>query len=124
MMFDINQAVDNALVLHKAGRLAEAERLYGQILAANPNHADALHLLGVVAHQTGRDDVAVDLISKAIALNDRVAEFHCNIRSALWPLRHRGEGFAHYMGAIAPEPRHALAYNNLGNALVDQGRAR
>ena len=50
----IPQALQLAVQHHQAGRLAEAELLYRQILAAQPNHADALHLLGVMAQQVGR----------------------------------------------------------------------
>jgi len=63
----IQQAFDLALQHHQAGRLHEAEQLYRQVLAQQPNHAKALHLLGVLAGQVGRNDVAVDLIRRAIA---------------------------------------------------------
>ena len=53
---------------HQAGRLAEAERLYRSALTINPRHDDSLHLLGVIASQSGRHDVAVELIRKAIAI--------------------------------------------------------
>ena len=56
---------------HQAGKLAEAESCYRKILAIDPSHFDSLHLLGVVAHQSGRSDLAADLISKAIAARDR-----------------------------------------------------
>jgi tetratricopeptide (TPR) repeat protein len=86
---DIEQILGRAQALHQAGRLNEAEGLYRQILALDPNHPDALHLLGVIAYQGGRNDLALELIGKAIARNDRVANFHCNIgnvlgRSAVW----------------------------------------
>ena len=51
---------------HQAGRLADAGACYRRVLAAQPDHADALHLLGVIAHQAGRHDLAVELISQAI----------------------------------------------------------
>jgi predicted O-linked N-acetylglucosamine transferase (SPINDLY family) len=121
VMLDVNRVVAQALTHHRAGRFGEAERLYRQVLAVDPRHADSLHLLGVVSHQVGRDDAALDLIGKAIALNDRVADYHCNIGSALCGLGRSEEGLAHYMRAIALDPRHALACNNLGNALVDRG---
>jgi hypothetical protein len=47
---------------HQAGRLSEAEACYRRVLAVQPDHADALHLLGVIAHQVKRHDIAVDLI--------------------------------------------------------------
>ena len=61
-----------ALGHHQAGRLKEAEQLYREILAKDPRHADSLQFLGVIAHQVGRNDSAVELIEKAIALNNRV----------------------------------------------------
>ena len=56
-----------AVKQHQAGNLREAEDLYRQILRAEPRHGDALHLLGVIAHQVGRHDVAVEYIRKAAA---------------------------------------------------------
>jgi hypothetical protein len=54
-----------ALRHHQAGHLSEAERLYRQVLLADSHHADALHFLGVLAHQAGRNEAAVDMIGKA-----------------------------------------------------------
>src|SRR5437867_1473861 len=51
----IPQAFEVARAHHQSGRLAEAEAIYRQILAVEPRHADALHLLGVIAHQVGRN---------------------------------------------------------------------
>src|SRR6266478_3857702 len=55
--------------LHQAGRLAEAEVWYRRFLTVQPNHADALNALGVLAHQTGREPLAIDLFRRAIARN-------------------------------------------------------
>jgi len=52
---------------HRAGRLALAEALYRRALAARPDHAPALHLLGVAAQQTGRTDEAIRAIEAAVA---------------------------------------------------------
>src|SRR5271168_3178743 len=78
----ISEAFQMALQHHQAGRLAEAETLYRQILAVQPNHADALHFLGVMAQQVGRHDAAVDWIRKAIALHPHNATAHSNLGEA------------------------------------------
>jgi tetratricopeptide (TPR) repeat protein len=112
-----------ALTHHRAGRLAEAEGVYQQILAVDPGHADGLHLLGVVAHARGHNELAVDLIGKAIAQNDRAASYHCNIGSALAALGRLGEAEAHYRRAISLDSNLPDSYNNLGNAFAAQGKA-
>lgn len=45
--------IQTACALHQNGRLQEAEQAYRAILTTNPNHPDALHLLGVLAFQAG-----------------------------------------------------------------------
>ena len=62
------EAIDLAMQHHTAGDLAKAESIYQQVLQTDPNHPDALHLLGVIAHQVGKNDTAVDLITKALSL--------------------------------------------------------
>ena len=64
----VDELFQRALGDHQAGRLAEAEGAYRRILAAEPRHADALHLLGVLAHQAGANDAAADLIGPAITV--------------------------------------------------------
>ena len=75
----INETLQTAVGHHQAGRLAEAEAIYRQILTQVPNHADALHLLGLVAFQTGHYDAAIELIGRAVASNPAVAAYHCNL---------------------------------------------
>ncbi len=75
----VEQAIQLAGQHQSAGRLQEAEKILRQILQANPNHAHALHLLGVVAHQAGKPVLAIELIGKAIAIEPNVAMFHCNL---------------------------------------------
>src|SRR6201989_3379396 len=69
----------SALRAHQAGRVQEAEQHYRQALAASHKHIDALHVSGWLAHQVGRSDLAVELIGKALALDERVPDFHYNI---------------------------------------------
>jgi Flp pilus assembly protein TadD len=81
-MADITELLPVAVRHHQAGQLAEAERIYQRILHQDPNNADALHLLGVMAHQVGRHEVAVESIGRAIAIQPREAAYHNNLGEA------------------------------------------
>ena len=118
----VQQAFELAIQHHQAGRLAEAEGIYRQILAAHPEHADALHLLGVIAHQVGRNDVAVSLIQQAISLTPNIAAFHSNLGEAHREMGQLEEAIAAYRRALELKPDYVEAHNNLGTALTAQGR--
>lgn len=107
---------------HQAGRLAEAEALYRRILARVPRHADSLHLLGVIAGQTGRLDMAVQAISQAIAVNGREGEYHANLGNALFAQGRIGEAVACFSRAASLAPDHPETWNSLGVALKDLDR--
>lgn len=107
---------------HQAGRLGEAERLYRQVLAADPRHAASLNMLGVVSHQTGRRDLSVELFGQAVAIDPGSAEYHSNLGIALQELGRRDEAIASYRKALEINPNYAEAHNNLGIALLSQGK--
>jgi predicted O-linked N-acetylglucosamine transferase (SPINDLY family) len=118
----IDQALQIALGHHQAGRLAEAEGIYRQILARCPDHADALHLLGVLAGQLGHLDTAIALISRAIVLNPYAPEYHANLGE---PYRKAGQterAVASIRRAVELKPDYAEAHNNLGITLFENGR--
>ena len=89
-MATISEALAIAIQHHQAGRLQAAEQIYRQILQVEPNHADAIHLLGVIAHQVGKHEIAVEYIGRAIGLNGNAAAFHNNLGEAVSCL---GQGF-------------------------------
>ena len=68
----VSQVLAMAVAHHQAGRLGEAEQLYTRILSTDPSNFDALHLLGVIAHQQGHPARAVELISMAVSINSSV----------------------------------------------------
>jgi predicted O-linked N-acetylglucosamine transferase (SPINDLY family) len=107
---------------HRAGRVAEAEALYREVLARSPDHSEALHLLGVLAGQTGHLDAAIALIGRAIAVNPAVALYHGNLGEIHRRSRDWERAIASLRRAIALEPRWAEAHNNLGNVFWEQGR--
>src|SRR5881275_1744285 len=66
----LDQAARAAFAHQQAGRLREAEQIYRQILSRDPNHFDALQLLGLIALGSGHAPAAVELLSRAVAIND------------------------------------------------------
>jgi Flp pilus assembly protein TadD len=72
MKLSITDTLKEALASHQQGRFREADRLYGEVLEHQPNNADALHLSGIIAMQTGNPRLAVERIVRA-ELNGRGA---------------------------------------------------
>ncbi|MGF7175140.1 tetratricopeptide repeat protein [Azospirillum doebereinerae] len=107
-----------AVAHHQAGRFQAAEEGYRAVLAADPHHADALHLLGVVALQTGGHEAAVDLIGRAIERERGVAAYWDNFGSALAGAGRRTDAVQAHRNAILLNPENAQARHNLGNALA------
>ena len=79
----VEQAINLAMEHYNQGQLSQAESIFQQIVAAEPNHPIALHLLGVIAHQLGSKDSAHDLIAKSIQVKPDYAEAHYNLGKAL-----------------------------------------
>jgi len=116
------QIFQAAIQHHRGGRLGEAENLYRQILHTDSNHADALHMLGVLAHQTGRQQLAVEMISRAIAQNGQIAAFHNNLGNVYAAAGQWQEAETSFRRASDRKPDYAEAYYNLGIALQAQGK--
>ena len=89
----LQQALELALQHHTAGDLAKAEKIYQKILETDPNQAEALHLLGVIAHQKGNNDIAVDLITKALSVKPDYAEAFSNLSNSRKELGQLVRGF-------------------------------
>ncbi len=122
VMTTVSEALAIAIQHHQAGRLQAAEQIYRQILALEPNHADAWNLLGVIAHQMGRHEVAVQCIGRAIGLQGSTPAFHYNLGVAFKDQGKLDEAIAAYRRALELNPDYAEAHGNLGNALKDQGK--
>lgn len=116
------QALKSAMRYHGAGQLTEAEAIYRRILETQPENPMALHLLGVIAHQVGKNDLAVDLITKALALEPNYLEAHYNLGNAFYALGRLEDAIASYQGALAIKPDYPEAHCNLGNSLKELGR--
>jgi protein O-GlcNAc transferase len=116
------QMFEAAMLHHRGGRLREAERLYRQILQADSNHADALHMLGVLAHQTGRQQLAVEMISRAIVQNGQMPAFHNNLGNVYAAAGNWQDAETSFRRALDRKPDYAEAHYNLGNVLQGQGK--
>ncbi len=117
----ISQAMAVAIGHHQAGRLAEAEAIYRQVLAVAPNHPDALHFLGVLAAQMGRHDLAVQMIRQSLALAPDNAAALSNYGEACRKQGQLDEAIGAYRRAIRLMPGTAAIQSNLGNALAERG---
>jgi predicted O-linked N-acetylglucosamine transferase (SPINDLY family) len=120
-MATISAALAIALEHHRAGRLALAEEIYRRVLAVEPEQADALQLLGAIAHQTGRYQEALAYLARAIAVQPTVAVYHNNRGEAYRALHDEAAAVACYRQALQLDPGCVEALNNLGACLLRQG---
>jgi tetratricopeptide (TPR) repeat protein/glycosyltransferase involved in cell wall biosynthesis len=106
---------------HQAGRLAQAEEIYRRILQWQPNHADALHLLGLSLFQAGQHDQAVLAMTKAIKINSDAPTFHNDLALALRAQGYLDKAADHLQRALVLDPHYPEAYQNLGVVLTERG---
>lgn len=118
----VKKLFERALEHHKAGRLAESKKLYDEILALDPKHADSLHLSGMVAYASGDLANAAALIERAIKLQPGGDIYLGNLGNVLSALGRGDEAIARYKQAIAINPKNPTPYSNLGNAYSSSGK--
>lgn len=116
------RALREAIQHHRAGRLGEAERLYRAVLQSNPDHPDALNLLGMIAHQAGRPAAGLPLVERAIAIDGRSPEYQNNAGLLLLRLGRVEEATARFRRALLLDPGHGDAHLNLGGLALREGR--
>jgi predicted O-linked N-acetylglucosamine transferase (SPINDLY family) len=111
-----------AIRLHRAGRLAPAEKLCRQILLRVPDQPQALNLLGVLTHTRGRHQEACERLGQAVRLQPAVAEFRANLGAVLLKLERLGEAETTLREALRLKPDHAEAHKHLGDIFLKRGR--
>ena len=117
------QAVLNqAIAFHQTGNLADAERLYLQLMTSAPRESAAPHLLGVVRAQQGRNAEALELIGKALEIRPDAPEMLSNYGNVLKSQGRFGEALASYERALAVKPDYVAAIAKRGQVLRDLGR--
>ena len=114
--------MQKALQLHQAGRRQEAEGLYRQVLGQQPNHAAALHFLGLLMHQTGRSEEGLDLIEQSVTLQPGNADFLNNMGTVMRDLGRVAAAVDFFRGAVDIRPDQLAARDNLGSSLKQLGQ--
>jgi tetratricopeptide (TPR) repeat protein len=120
--FNIAQAMQDAVGLHRQGRLREAEKLYARVLKAAPDHFDALHLLGTIKAQAGQMGEALRLISAALKINPRSADALINLANVMHALKRDADALDCLDKALAIDPGNLPALQNRGSALLTLNR--
>jgi protein O-GlcNAc transferase len=116
------ELIDLARKHHQAGDLPQAESLCRQVLQADPGHANALNLLGVIAYQTRHYDVAIALFRDAVAHAPVAAECHANLGLAYQVLGQLEDAAACYEKAVLLQPDIVGVHCELGSVSSALGR--
>ncbi len=118
----LEEAVALAILLQKGGQFVEAGELYRRVLEMNPDHPQALHYAGVLAHQQGRNDQAVALVERSLALAPDQADWYSNQGIIFQSSGELNRAIDAYRRAIAIDATHANAHSNLGVLLRAAGQ--
>jgi tetratricopeptide (TPR) repeat protein len=115
------EAMQLAAQHHQAGRLTEAETVYRQVLARDPIHADAWHLLGTLALQAEQYDLAEEFIRRAISIKGDWPQACYHLGLVLQGKEQFDQAIAAHRRATALDPGLAAAHYNLGFSLQAAG---
>ena len=118
---NLQTKLKEAIKIHQNGNLEQAKIIYSEILNSFPGNFEVLHLIGIAEAQSKNFSLAVDYISKAIAIDDKNPAFYNNRANALKELNKLSEANADYEKAIKLKPDYAEAFYNQGNVLQSLG---
>jgi protein O-GlcNAc transferase len=118
----IDEVLQTAAEHHDAGRLADAEALYREVLERDPEQADAMHFLGLLCFQAGRPAEALELLDKAVALQTDVPELYATQARVLAAVGRADDAIAAWQKALDLQPDDPAGQSALGGLLWRQGR--
>jgi tetratricopeptide (TPR) repeat protein len=121
-MTDTKKLLDLALQSFQEGNSGRTETLCRQVLEREPCNADAFHMLGILAHQRGRNDSAVEYFQKTITFSPENAEFHYDLALAYHTAGRLAEAEAGYQRALELNPAKSEAHNNLGYLFLSRSQ--
>jgi virginiamycin A acetyltransferase len=113
--------IDRALACHNQGQLSEAEDIYQQILSIDAENANILNLLGYLYHQIGNNELAIDLIGRAIFIDPEKAYFYKTAGQVCFANRNFEDAIEAFRSAIDLGDRNAENYEALINCLEAVG---
>lgn len=119
---NVRDALGKAVASFQAGNFQQAEAVCRNVLKAQPDQPDALHLLGIVALQQGNQQSAVDLIEKALGGNPDNASYLSNLGEAYRGLGQLDQAVSTFERSLEIDPDRPEAHCGLGNALLAMGR--
>lgn len=119
---DIDRLVAEGARLHRAGNLAEAEQHYVRALQLHPEHAEALHMLGLLALQVQRYDVSIALLERAVRQNASNPTYFHSLALALKQQGRLDDALPSFDAALALHPEDADAWQHRANILQDLRR--
>jgi predicted TPR repeat methyltransferase len=113
-----NRRVADALERHIAGDFVAAEAEYRAVLEEDPNHAGALHGMGVICYQAGRNSLAIDYLEASVAINDQDAVAYANLGNAFRAIRKWPRAVESYSRATHLQPMLRDGWSYLSESLV------
>lgn len=122
LMKQADAVISAAAAAYGQGKYAETEALCREILKAIPDHVDAMHLLGMCAHDGRRLEEAQQLLERVIELDSRLHDAHNNLATVHFDLGNYEDARRCQEKAIALKPNFAVALTNLGNTLMHLGQ--
>lgn len=117
----VETAIDLAYRHWQAGQVQEAEILSRQVLAVWPGQCDTLHLLGLIANGAGRADLAIDLLTQAVAVPGAPAAYASNLAELCRRRGRLAEAERAARRAVAADRTLDGAWSNLGIILQQAG---
>ncbi len=115
---DLQEAVQN----FQAGQFGHAEASCRRVLQTQPGHADALHVLGLIAWRSGKHRDAIDAITQAVAGRPHAPQFHNSLGVVFKSCGDLQAAAVAFRKALELNPNYPEALTNLGNVLRDLGR--
>ncbi len=119
---NINKSFQLAVGYYQTGKLYQSESLCRQIIRTQPNHVDALNLLGLVCYCLANYDCAIHYIKRALEFNPINAEAYTNLGNAFRDKGQPDQAITCYEKAINLKPHIAMPYNNMGCVLQEKGQ--